>query len=118
MGYKGNATIDFHINRVKDLNTDAYRPITDADDPDREEELELEIEGRSYFQEGRMYGPPENCYPDEGETEILSITWKGKPFPWELTEKETEEAEEMIANAVQEDEGPDPDDYYDSRCDD
>lgn len=113
MGYKGTATIDFHINRIKDLQTDEYRLLRDDDDPEREEELELEIQGRSYYQEGRYYGPPENCYPDEGETEILSITWNGKKFPWDLTDKEIEKAEEQISMAVQEDEGPDPDDYYD-----
>lgn len=113
MGYNGSAKINFHINRIKDLDTDTYRVLIESDDLDREEELALEIEGRSYYQEGRLYGPPENCYPSEGETEILSISWKGKPFPWELTENEREQAEEMISNAVQEDEGPDPDEYYD-----
>lgn len=113
MGYNGKATIDFHINRIKDLQTDQYRLFQDGDDPDREEELTLEIEGRSYYAEGRTWGPPENCYPDEGETEILSVMWKGKPFPWELTKEETEMAEEMICNAVQDDDGPDPDDYDD-----
>lgn len=107
--YNGKTTIDFHINRIKDLQSDEYRLMREGDDPEREEELELEIEGRSYFQAGRSYGPPENCYPDEGETEILSISWRGKPFPWELTEDERERAEEMICNSVQEDDGPDPD---------
>lgn len=111
--YNGTAKIDFHINRIKDLETDAYRLFREGDDPEREEELELEIEGRSYFQRGRTSGPPENCYPDEGETEILAVMWKGKSFPWELTDSEKEEAEEMICNAVQENDDFDPPDYDD-----
>lgn len=111
MNYNGQTTIEFHINRIKDLQTDQYRVMRDGDDPEREEELLLEIEGRSYFTHGRHFGLPEDCYPDEGETEILSITWKdGKPFPWELTDKEKEEAEEQICLSVQEDE-PDPPSY-------
>lgn len=119
MSYNGKATIDFHINRIKDLQTDQYRLLQLDDDADREEELVLEIEGRSYYTEGRSYGLPENCYPDEGETEILSVMWKGKPFPWELTKEETEQAEEMICNAVQDDDGgPDESDYDDDDYDD
>ena len=122
MNYNGSATIDFHINRIKDLETDQYRLMREGDDPEREEELLLEIEGRSYFQSGRTYGPPEDWYPDEGETEILAVKWNGKVFPWELTDEEKEQAEEMIANAVQEDGGdydpPDYDDYEDAYDDD
>jgi len=119
MGYNGKAKIDFVINRVKDLQTDQYRLFQDSDDPEREEELELEIEGRSYYAEGRSYGLPENCYPDEGETEILTVMWKGKKFPWELTNEETEQAEDAICNAVQEDDGgPDESDYEEDYDDD
>lgn len=114
MNYKGKTTIDFVINRIKDLNNDQYRLFQDGDDVDREEELVLNIEGRSYYNEGRSFGLLENCYPPEGETEILSIKWKGRDFPWELTEEETKEAEEQIAQAVQDnDSGPESDDYYD-----
>jgi len=118
-GYNGKTTIDFHINRIKDLQTDQYRLMREDDDPDREEELELQIEGRSYFTPGKYWGPYENSYPDEGETEILSITWNGKEFPWDLTKEEKEQAEDMICNAVQDQDEPDPpsDDYddYDDR---
>ncbi len=116
-GYNGKTTIDFHINRIKDIQTDEYRLVQEGDDLDREEELDLLIEGSSYFTPGRMHGLPENCYPDEGETEITSILWKGKPFPWDLTAKEKDEAEEAINLAVQEDDGPDPEDYDDSEDD-
>jgi hypothetical protein len=117
-GYSGYATIEFPIERIKDLTTDEYRPIKDGDDLSRSEELVLTITGRSYFYPGKFYGPPEECYPDEGDTEIISITWNGKPFPWDLTPEEEEAVLEQISSEVSEDEGPDPDEYYDIRRDD
>jgi hypothetical protein len=117
-GYSGCATIEFPIERIKDLTTDEYRPIQDGDDLSRSEELVLTITGRSYFAPGKFYGPPEECYPDEGDTEIISIIWNGKPFPWDLTPEEEAAVLEQISNEVSEDGGPDPDEYYDSRRDD
>lgn len=92
MNYKGKATIDFCVYRGDD-----------------EKEIELSIYGSSYFQRGRTYGPPESCYPDEGETEIETITLDGKPWDGELTSEETKEAEAKLEEAVMEDqEEPDP----------
>lgn len=103
-GYKGSATITFYVNRVKDANGKWQVPKPQDD----WEELELEVHGTAYFQPGKLYGPPENCYPDEGQSEIESITLDGKPWDGELTDKETERAEEKLDESVREDEGPDP----------
>lgn len=90
MSYKGKVTISFCVER-------------------NEEELELEIYGSSYFQAGRTTGPIDNCYPDEGGTEIETITLDGKPWSGELTDEETEQAEDQLRDAVMEDqEEPDP----------
>lgn len=108
MDYSGYVVIDFHIERIKDLTSDEYRVVSSEDDVNRIEELVLEIEGRSYFSSGRFSGLPENCYPDEGDTEILSIKWNGKVFPWSLTSEEESIVLENIENAVQDcDGGPD-----------
>lgn len=107
-GYNGTATIEFPIERIKDISTDQYRVVKDDDDVDRVEELTLEVNGRSYFAPGKYWGLPENCYPDEGDTEILSVTWNGKPFPWDLTDTETSCALQMIDEAVQNDDGFEP----------
>ncbi len=108
-GYTGSAIIEFPIERIKDLTTDQYRVVTDNDDFDRIEELVLKIEGNSYFSPGRYYGPPESSYPDEGHTEICSITWNGKAFPWELTKHEEERAIDQLTEQVQESCVPDYD---------
>lgn len=90
MGYKGKATIDFCVERG-------------------DVEIELSIYGNSYFTPGRFNALPENCYPDEGGTEIETITLDGKPWSGELTDEETEQAEDQLRDAVMEDqEEPDP----------
>lgn len=109
MGYNGSATITFCVERAKD-SEGKFHPVQEGDDPERIEEIEVEVSGRSYFAEGRFSGPPEDCYPDEGETEVETVTFNGVAF--ELTDKEMRDAESMIDDAVQnaEPDYPEPDD--------
>lgn len=118
-GYSGTATIDFDIERyrnimtgnlvhpdkVNDLNEFLYEYVTHT----------LTIEGRSYYQPGRLYGPPEDCYPDEGETEIMSVIGPdGKNWEDQLSDGEKELILELIQENVMDGcDGSDPDDYYD-----
>lgn len=43
-------------------------------------ELELRVEGHSYYDPGVCSGPPEVCYPPEGDCEITEI-WLQGPEP-------------------------------------
>lgn len=92
--YSGSATIKFSI----------IRKTSD----DEEREIELEVHGNSYFSPGKYYGPWEDSYPDEGDTEIVEVTLDGKLWDGELTDKEERSAEELIDEAVREQE-PEPD---------
>jgi len=86
-----------------------------------EEEIELSVEGRfSPGSPGRLWGPPEKCYPDEpAEAEVEHVFLNGQPWTGELTKAEEEAAvEALLAAGGEDDDGPDPDDYYDSRFDD
>jgi len=56
-----------------------YYVLTNDDYPDLFDGLEadtlhVEVDARGYFNRGKITGPPEDCYPDEGGFEILDTT--------------------------------------------
>jgi len=117
-GYSGNASFDFEIERYKDKKTGQYIAYV-LGEVDEERygytTVTLHVSSRSYFQPGRLSGPPEDCYPDEGETEVESIIGPdGKDWTAQLTHSEYFAIQEMIEENVKDGlDGPDPDDYYD-----
>lgn len=115
-GYSGETSFDFEIERYKHKKTGSLTAyLLTEDDPNYEYEvITLKVEGRSYFQPGRTSGLPENCYPDEGETEIKHVLGPdGKDWESQLTHSEHDCLIEMIAEQVMEGgEGLDPDEYY------
>lgn len=121
--YSGNSSFEFEIERYKDKDTGELLTYDKIEDDSEEFEYEyttfsLQVEGRSYFEPGKFSGHPENCYPDEGDTEILSVTGEdGKDWEDQLTDEERGCVICMIEDHVREGEcdGPDPDDYYDDR---
>ena len=118
-GYSGETSFEFEIERYKDRESGKLLPANQVpNDDDFEYEYQLimlKIEGRSYFESGRSWGLPENCYPDEGETEITLVKGPdGKDWEDELTREEKDIITEMIQERVAEGgEGPDPDEYDD-----
>jgi hypothetical protein len=84
-----------------------------------EEEIEVQVTGRVIpYDPGICSGPPEICYPPEGgEVEDVEATVAGKPF--ELTASELTKAEEALTDAAEKagNDGPDPDELYDSQFD-
>jgi hypothetical protein len=120
--YSGTASFEFEVERYKSIATgelvtaDDYP--NDAEESDYEYQLiKLNVEGSSYFAPGRMYGLPENCYPDEGETEITSVIGPdGKDWSDKLSNSENDLFLEMIAEQANEGCEPDEPDY-DDRCD-
>lgn len=117
-GYSGSTSFEFEIERYKDKKTGQYIAYVLGEvDEERYEytTIKLDVEGRSYFQPGKLSGLPEDCYPDEGETEIESVIGPdGKDWTDQLTHAEHDSLLEMIQENVQDGlDGPDPDDYYD-----
>lgn len=78
---------------------------------------DLDVTYSANYTPGRTYGPPEDCYPDDSELEITSITYSGEDITDLLSEKALEQIEAKVwedANATWQDDGPDPDAMYDA----
>jgi len=79
MKYSGSTSFDFEIERYRNKFTNeliTFNKEVEGDEFGIVFEytiITLQIEGRSYFQSGRTYGPPEDCYPDEGDTEVEAV---------------------------------------------
>lgn len=115
-GYSGTTSFEFEIERYKHKKTGketAYLLCGINEDDYEYHTVALQVEGSAYYTPGRLYGPPENCYPDEGEVEITSVIGPdGKDWTDQLTHAERDTIEEMITEHVCGGlDGPDPDDY-------
>lgn len=89
-GYSGKTKFQFQIERDDKLIT-------------------LTVEGQSCFQPGRYFGPPEMCYPDEGETEITSVVG---PNNEDWSDKISDEEAEIVLEMIQDKVVDELDDYH------
>jgi hypothetical protein len=82
-----------------------------------DDDTELSIEyTQTPYDPGRTYGPPEDCYPPEGgDVEIINISRKISDcwYPYAATDDEIEKWTQEIEELPIEDDGPDPDEWYD-----
>jgi len=115
--YSGTASFGYEVERYKSVATGEL--VTADNYPDDAEEsnyeyqlIKLTVEGSSYFTPGRMHGHPDNCYPDEGDTEITSVLGPdGKDWSANLSDSENDSILEMIQEKSNEGGEPDYDDY-------
>lgn len=113
--YSGETSFEYEIERYRDKESGLLYDCSEAKDDFEYEYVTftLQVEGRSYFTQGRSYGPPENCYPDEGDTEMTAcIGPDGQDWSDKLTNSERdsimEQIQENVCNDIPE---PDYDDY-------
>lgn len=123
--YSGNTTFDFEIERYRDKETGNYYLVSDV--PDRSDDnfefeyetITLEVSGSSYFVPGKISGPPEDCYPDEGDTEIESVIGPdGKDWYDRLSSSEINSIMSALAENVENSDYDDYDGSDDDRYDD
>jgi hypothetical protein len=69
-GVEGQVNVE--VNQLGERARVALALLRSAD-PDARvlEELEVNFESSGYYDPGRFYGPPENCYPEEWDDERL-----------------------------------------------
>lgn len=76
-------------------------------------DVDIEFRGEGYYTPAYTDGPPEYCYPEEGEVrvtdvEVVEVSYQGDSISdeeyddssFEFTSKEAEEAEETIAKSI------------------
>ncbi len=126
-GYSGNASFSFEIERYKHnitgelITPDAQYELEGQHCSDSKytyTNIELQVKGNAYYDCGKTYGEPSDCYPAEGEININSVIGPDKNDWLDfLTDDEVNRIKDLIDEAAQEDE-PEPDiddcdpDYY------
>ncbi len=91
------------------LDTEAYV----ADKEGNEHEIEITIWFDAYYQAAKISGPPEDCYPEEGELEIVKVEVDGSALPVGVSEAD------VIAGVMDDGDMMDRcwDEYFDMRED-
>lgn len=105
------STIQFVIERYIDKRNN----ISLTGEDKNYKAIPLTVVGEAYFKSGKTYGIPEDCYPDEGEVDIISaFDQSGKDWKTELTDAESESIIEMIIESADDHDNYDDDhDCYD-----
>jgi hypothetical protein len=123
MNYSGSVSFEFEVERYLDILTNEWVTHDKVNSDERFEynTLTLKVEGSSRFTSGKTFGRPEDCYPEDGDTEIDSVTLGEEDWNDKLTEDERDSIIEMIVEQVQEKEAArfegnedEDDDYEDS----
>lgn len=120
MRYSGSTNFKFEVERFKNIFTGELvtsDKLSSDDDFNFEyQTITLQVEGRSYFTFGRSSGLPEDCYPDEGDTEVESVIGSdGKDWYNLLTSSEVGSLLTEIQDRVIDD---GPEDYEEDDYDD
>lgn len=106
-GYSGSSSFQFEIERYKNKSTgEVLSPdsIQEISDDYEYSTILLDVSGSTYFEPGRMFGPPEKCYEDEEFTEIISaIGPDNKDWIDLLSSTEIDSIKEMIIDHIRDD---------------
>lgn len=99
--YSGDTAFSYEIERYRDKESGLLYDCSQARDDFEYDYVTftLQVEGRAYYQQGRSYGPPENCYPDEGDVEMTSCIG---PNNEDWSDKLTKSEQEAILETIQE----------------
>lgn len=128
--WSGSGSFTYSIERFLDNQTGNY--LTEPELPENFDEeryeytsVELTVTGSGYYTPARLYGPPEDCYPSDGELEIESIIGPDdKEWSLLITELEKDSIEIEFQDYLESHSGysssdygppdpPDLPDYYD-----
>lgn len=104
--YNGKAKFKFDIERMLDAESGRILDMNSEEDMSDEQRyhykvISLDVSGRAYRCEARLYGDPSVCYPEEGDCEILSaIDGDGKDWIDDLTDYEEDCIRDKIVELI------------------
>ena len=87
------ASVSAEIDSVRRTNWDFW------------EELEIHIRAKGYYDPGKTYGPPEDCYPPEGSEERtvsrIDLIKSRRQKDWMLSEESRAALEELLNSDIE-----------------
>lgn len=107
----GRTEFKYEIERYKDIITGNFLDKNQVDKLSNNVGLEytiisLTVDGRYSYQPGVFSAPPEKCYEDEAETEILSVLDEdNKDWLDDLTQSEEDTIKSLIEESVSDQDG-------------
>ena len=111
--YRGTVAVQVYLQRCRVCGPWTIACPHDSDDVT---EVELEVRAQVWSYPGKLYGPPECCYPPESGFEVTGASVGGWSceggLPAGLTDGEVEFIEEEVGRAEWDNDGPDPDGLY------
>jgi hypothetical protein len=126
-GYSGSAIFEYEIERLLCKHTGEYFIESELPEISTEEfesrfekvTIPLNVEGNSWHSAGVYSAAPEDCYPDEGDTEIESVIGPdGKDWYNLLSDTEISEIIDLIESDAKDDDrycsSRDPEDKWES----
>lgn len=122
-GFSSSVTFDFDVERVYNKQLGELLPtttlISDLDENLEYISVSLTVTGSAWHEPGFYSGAPEDCYPDEGDAEIISVV-DSDGFDWInlLTDDEIDRINDLIFEKCQSGRGCsyEPDEEYYDDC--
>jgi hypothetical protein len=102
-GWRGSASFNYPIERMISGLTGKLFLVGDVLDETSlygYEEIILEVSGKGYYLPEKISGPPENCYPEEGNLEWTVEGPDDRSWELELTISEREDIEEKLVEIL------------------
>lgn len=128
--FSGSSTFTFEVERYVDkfgnVYTEAEYDKLDGEDVNCACDyltIKLSVTGSASHTPGRLYGPPEDCYPDDSESWIEGVKHPdGSDWSDKITESEKDAIYECLFDSIESDRDDgrdyDRDDYNDYDYDD
>lgn len=114
-GYSGRTSFSFKVDRYQDLNGNLLtEKEAEGNHNVKHMIIDLSVTGNAYYKPAKLNGLPEDCYPEEGESEIEEVVDSdGNDWYYKLTLQERDEIERQLDDYARDEDDYEPDYEYD-----